>query len=85
MKYNVYAIRDLKTGYLQPTVEMNNESAIRNFEHAVMQGNSLFFSHASDYSLFVIGEYDTDLGIITPIEHQVLIEASDIKLKNGDL
>lgn len=85
MKYNIYAIRDIKTGYLQPTVDMNDDSAIRNFEHAISNTSSLFYTHASDYSLYVIGEYDTETGVINSIDKYLLIEASDIKLQlKGD-
>lgn len=66
MKYSVFAIRDFKTGFLQPTVDANAASAIRNFEHAVLRNDdSLFFSHPEDYSLYELGEYDTDTGLLT--------------------
>lgn len=65
MKYSVFAIRDFKTGFLTPTVEVNAASAIRNFEHAVLRNDdSLFFSHPEDYSLFELGSYDTDTGMM---------------------
>lgn len=83
MIYNVYAIRDSKTGFLQPTCEMNDASAMRNFEHAVMAGpDSLFFSHPEDYALYRLGSYDTDKGVILPESPIVnLIEASAVLVK----
>lgn len=74
MKYPIYAIRDFKTGFLTPTVEPNVHSAVRNFEHACLRSDSLFFTHPSDYALFLIGEYDTDSGVIasvTPVEEVI--------------
>lgn len=69
MIYGVYAIRDLKTGFLTPTVDVNDQSAMRNFEHAVVSHpDSLFFSHPEDYTLFKLGEYDSDLGKLLPFE-----------------
>lgn len=66
MKYGIYSIRDSRTGFLPPTVDQNDMSARRNMEHAASQRNSLFFSHPEDYSLFRIGEFDTESGQLTP-------------------
>ncbi len=68
MKYGVYSIRDLKTGFLPPTVDLNDGSAIRNFEHACRAEESLFFSHPDDYVLFRVGTFDTDSGRIIPLD-----------------
>lgn len=65
MKYSVYSIKDLKTGFLPPTVEMNDQSAIRNFEHACSNTQSLFFTHPGDYQFWRLGTYDTDTGELT--------------------
>ena len=64
MKYGIYAIRDSKIGFLPLTVDINDASAMRNFEHASMQESSLFFSHRADYDLCRLGSYDTDTGEI---------------------
>lgn len=73
MKLNVYVIRDQRTSYMTPSVDYNDQSAIRNFEHAVLQKDSLFNTHAEDYSLYRIGEYDNQTGRISPEESPVLI------------
>lgn len=62
MKLPVYSIRDVHTGFMSPTVDQNDASAMRNFRHAVMQTNSLFNSHSKDYSLYRIGTFETDSG-----------------------
>lgn len=66
MKYPVYAIRDVHTGFMPPTVDRNDNSAMRNFVHAARNPESLFNSHPQDYALFKIGEYETDTGEIVP-------------------
>lgn len=84
MIYGVFAIRDLKTGFLSPTLDQNGDSAIRNFEHAIMRADSLFFTHPSDYSLHRIGDFDTDTGLITPVIPPVhLVDASAL-LRKGE-
>lgn len=68
MIYGIYSIRDFKTGFLSPTVDVNDFAAVRNFEHAVLNSEqSLFFSHPEDYALYRIGSIDTDTGVITPL------------------
>ncbi len=77
MIYGVYAIRDLRTGYLSPTVDVNDSSALRNFRHAASRTESLFYTHPADYQLERIGSYDTDDGILVPEDHKLIARASD--------
>lgn len=84
MIYGVFAVRDVKTGYLSPTLDVNGDSAIRNFEHAVMRADSLFFTHPSDYSLYRIGDYDSDTGLITPAIPPVHLVDADALLRKGE-
>lgn len=65
MIYSVYSIRDnVADGFLTPMIDQNDNVAIRNFEHACMNNNSLFFTHSKDYDLYKIGEFDSDIGVI---------------------
>lgn len=78
MKYPVYAIRDVHTGFMSPTIDQNDSAAIRNFEHAVMQSASLMNSHPEHYGLYKIGEFDSDTGMITGVLAEHLIDASEV-------
>ncbi len=73
MKLSIYAMRDQRTGYLQPTFEQNDASAVRNFEHALMNTDSLINSHTEDFSVYRLGEYDTCTGVIKPEKSPVLV------------
>lgn len=73
MIYPVFAICDAKTGFMPPTVDYNDASAVRNFEHAVKAPDSLMGSHPSDYSLRRIGQYDTETGVLTPESAPVIV------------
>lgn len=64
MIYSVYSIRDAATGFMTPTVDMNDASAQRNFEHAVMNSASLMNSHPGDFALYRIGKFDTETGAL---------------------
>lgn len=79
MKYPVFSIRDVKTGFMSPTIDQNAPAAMRNFEHAVLNSASLMNSHPKDYQLYKIGEFDTDTGALIPcelVEH--ICDATDV-------
>lgn len=78
MIYPVFAIRDIHTGFMSPTVDQNEQSAIRNFEHAVMQTNTLFNSHPEHYSLCKIGTFDTESGKIEGCLPVHIIDATEV-------
>lgn len=78
MKYPVYSIRDAKTGFMTPTVDMNDVAAARNFEHAVMNSASLMNSHPGDYALYRIGEFDSESGKIEPCLPEHVIDAAGV-------
>lgn len=79
MLYNVYSIRDIYTGFLSPTYEMNDNAAKRNFSHAVNRPDSLLNSSPKDYSLYFVGTYDTEDAVLTPAcPIRVVCEATDV-------
>lgn len=86
MIYGVYAIRDLKTTFMSPIISQNDAEAGRNFSHAVMQTDSLYYTHASDFDLFKIGSYDSETGIITGMNPEIVLSGYNVKgaLEHGD-
>lgn len=78
MKFNVYAIRDVHTGFMSPTIDVSDQSAIRNFAHAVMQEHSLMHTHAPDYSLYRIGVFESESGVIESILPEHIFEAKEV-------
>lgn len=79
MEYGIYSIRDSKTGYTSLTLDFNDASAMRNFEHACMQDSSLFFSHAQDYDLYKLGLFDTEVGkIIVKDVPELIVSGSSV-------
>lgn len=78
MIFGIYSIRDVKSGFMQPTVEMNDAIAHRNFAHAVQNSDSVLFSHFKDFSLYRIGSFDSDCGSVSSLDLPELIcDASD--------
>lgn len=81
MKFNIYSIRDSYTGFMTPVIEINDQAAKRNFDHAVHQDGSLMNSHPQDYDLYRIGEFDADSGVIVPeIPPVVICAASSLEV-----
>lgn len=78
MIYSVYAIRDVKTGFMTPTFDQNDQTAIRNFSHAVVNSDTILSSFCKDFSLYRLGSFDSDSGLLTREELPVhLYEAAD--------
>lgn len=72
MKYNLYAMRDSATReFLSVTVDKNDDSAIRNFDYAVLNTPQLRFM-PSDFALYKLGSYDSDSGKIESIPPEVI-------------
>lgn len=66
MIYNIYAIRDDLTGFMTPTVDLNDQSAVRNFRHGVMATRDILHTHPQDFVLYCLGSFDTETGQIVP-------------------
>lgn len=69
MKKGIYSLQDRLNGFMSITIDDKDEIAIRGFQHALACAprDSLFMTNPDDYSLYKIGEFDTDSGQITPI------------------
>lgn len=66
MKYPMYAIRDQKVGFMAPTVDQSDQSAIRNFSYAINGNDGIMNYSPKDFDLFKVGEFDTEKGEIIP-------------------
>lgn len=79
MIYNVYAIQDACVGFLTPSFDFNDGSAKRNFAHAMRNSQSLFNSHPQDFSLYRIGAYDSDVGVIDGCTPEKICDGVSVK------
>ncbi len=77
MVFGIYCVRDVKSGFQTPTAQVNDAVAVRGFASAVINSDSVLFTHASDFALYKVAEFDADTGRITPLDLPVeLIQAS---------
>lgn len=78
MKLNVYAVYDVKiSAYMQPFFTPNNETAKRLIS-ASQAANSLTAQFPQDFVLFLLGEWDDNLGRIDSVTPENLGNLSSI-------
>lgn len=81
MILRAYSIRDVHSGFSTPTFEYNDAIAIRQFQNAVQTTTGVLKSHKSDFSLYYVGEFDTDTSKLSSLPvPQILLQASDVEV-----
>lgn len=83
MKFGIYSIRDVYTGFLAPTIESTDIVAQRNFEFAVNKPETLLYTRPGDYELYKIGEFESDSGVVTPLT-PIQVVSSAVSLRKVD-
>lgn len=71
--HNIYAIRDLKVGFLPCFTDTNDSVAARNFKFAVNRGNSIYLAEPKDFDLFRVGSFDVETGLLCALDVPVLV------------
>lgn len=77
MIYPIYSVRDSLTGFRSITLGENDAESMRGFAHACSSSDSLMHSHPNDYTLYKIGELDTDTGELIPCVPTHICAATD--------
>lgn len=77
MTYPIYSIKDHKVGFMSPTVDQNDSSAIRNFSYAINNGGIMNFS-PNDFDLYKIGYFDDQKGNIEEILPELVVSGSSV-------
>lgn len=63
MMQRVYAIRDLKSGFYPPSIQKNDEVAMRNFAFSVSNNDVIIGFNPSDFDFYYLGDFDEERGI----------------------
>lgn len=67
MIVGVYSMRDeVAQTFTSLTTEANDQTAVRNFAHALSQPNTILSFRPADFALYRVGSFDTDTGAIAP-------------------
>ncbi len=68
MKYGIYCIFDEAAGvFTAPTIDISDESAMRNFQKMCADAGSMMNFKPTDFSLFAVGFFDVESGSIEPL------------------
>lgn len=62
--------------HAHPFTSHNEGSAIRDFAHAVRDPASVLSKSPEDFSLILLGSFDDETGVITPLQHKILCQAT---------
>ncbi len=82
MKYGIYSIRDAAADvFTSPTIDLNDDSAIRSFSQAINHPDSLMNFSPSDFSLYRIGTFDVEDGSIEPLNPSTKLVCGDRLVK----
>lgn len=70
----VYSLRDRKVGFLSPVLAANDDLAMRDLQNSLRRGTgTLIDTHPEDFSLYRIGEFNPDTGILDPVVPPIVV------------
>ena len=82
MRLIICAVADSKAEiFMEPMFFQAEGQAIRAFADAVNGSEGNFALHPEDFTLFVVGEFDQALGVITPTENKLLANGASLKME----
>lgn len=81
---SLYAIKDVKSGFSDPCVQVNDAVASRSFERQVPRLSQDLGIFILDFQLWRVGQFDMDSGIIRPETPELLLDGASLFLKGGD-
>ncbi|ALS03493.1 VP5 [Gokushovirus WZ-2015a] len=81
MRFPLYSMHDVHTGFLAPSPADNDAVAMRNFRHAMLNKDSLLYTHPADYRLYCLGEYDSLTGEISGETPRLICTGLDLRDK----
>lgn len=79
MIYGIYAIQDLKSGFLTPNIDQNDATAARGFSYAMNRQDLQFGAAPADFRLMKLGTFDSETGRIVPADLiEVVCDGKDV-------
>ncbi len=78
---NIYAVRDLKSCYINPVVDDSDAHAIRSFQIAMKNPQTDVHYFPSDFQLCKIGTFDDKTGVIKPCDLEVIFDGKDCSVE----
>lgn len=81
---SLYAIKDVKSGFSDPCIQVNDAVAARSFELQVPILSQHIGIPLSDFQLWRVGQFDVDSGLLRPETPELLLDGASLHLKGGD-
>lgn len=78
MIYKIFAIKDVKVGFMQPFMQVNEGVAVREFKNLVNSANSVVSVNYTDMELYCLGTYNLDTGAIES-DVKYVVKGADVK------
>lgn len=82
MIYNVYAVRDRKSGFMSPVLAQSDDLAIRDFSYAVKNDSGLLHQYPADFVLCKLATFDNHTGRFENLP--LIAEVADASSVFGD-
>lgn len=77
MRYPLFSIRDSLVGFGIPFSADNDAVAMRYFDQAIQQPNSIYSLNKNNFDLYSVGFFDTESGEIEPVQPKYICSAND--------
>lgn len=79
MKIPVCCMRDQLTGFMNPFVSTNEKVAERDFKIIINDDAQSLHYNPQHFDLYKLGYFDTDSGVLEPIEPTILVTGVSVK------
>lgn len=73
----MYCIRDRKGEFWSPSIDQNDDSAIRNFGHMINTGDTIMNYCPGDFELCRIGKFNSQTGEVIPENPVIVLVSGD--------
>lgn len=77
---HVYCMHDAAIGFLHPVVDQNDAMAMRHFQAACQDSPEMKIK-PEDFTLYCIGSFDSETGVITGSPAELICSATDFVRK----
>lgn len=79
---NLYAVKDVKSGFCDPCTQLNDAVAARAFDRQVPHLSDDLGIPISDFQLWRCGKFDCDSGMLIPETPELLLDGASILKKD---
>lgn len=81
---SLFAIKDVKSGFSDPCVQVNDAVAARSFERQIPRLSQDLGIPVSDFQLWRVGQFDMDSGLLRPETPELILDGASLCIKGGD-